>query len=52
MPEQSNIALKTTAAESPWSKDMMGKHNGILAKTIEKLIFDSNNKYSIDVVKA
>ena len=46
------IILKTTAAESPWSNDMVERHNTILAKTIEKLILDSNNKYSIDVVIA
>ena len=44
------IILKTTAAESPWSNDMVERRNTILAKTIEKLILDSNNKYSIDVV--
>ena len=43
MAEQSNITLKTTAAESPWSNDKVERHNNILAKTIEKLILDSNN---------
>ena len=52
MAEQFNITLKTTAAESPWSNGMVERHNGILAKTIEKLILDNNNKYSIDVVIA
>ena len=47
--EQFNITLKTTAAELPWSNSMVERHNGILAKTIAKLILDSN-KYSIDVV--
>ena len=32
--EQFNITLKTTAAESPWSKGMVERHNGILAKTV------------------
>ena len=41
MAEQCHITLKTTAAESPWSNGMMERHNGILAKTIEKLILDS-----------
>ena len=50
MAEQSNITLKTTAAESPWSNGKVERHNNILAKTIEKLILDSNNNYSPDVV--
>ena len=52
MTKQFNITLKTTAAESPWSEGMVETHNGTLAKTTEKLIIDSNNKYSIDVVIA
>ena len=52
MTKQFNITLKTTAAESPWSEGMVERHNGTLAKTTEKLIIDSNNKYSIDVVIA
>ena len=51
MGEQFNITLKITA-ESSWSNSMVERHNGILAKTIEKLILDSKNKYSIDVVIA
>ena len=49
MAEQFNITMKTTAAESPWSNDIVERHNGILAKTTEKLILDSNHKYSLDV---
>ena len=52
MTEQFNITLKTTAVEPPWSNGMMERHNGILAKTIEKFLLDSNNKYSIDGVTA
>ena len=47
MAEQFKITLKT-AAELPWSNSMVERHNGILAKTIVKLILDSNT-YSIDV---
>ena len=35
--EQFVITVKTTAAESPWSNGMLERHNGILAKIIEKL---------------
>ena len=47
MAEQFNITLKT-AAELPWSNSMVERHNDILAKTIVKLILDSNT-YSVDV---
>ena len=51
MAEQFNITMKTTAAESPWSNDIVERHNGILAKTTEKLILDSNHKYSIELIQ-
>ena len=50
MAEQFNVTLKTTAAELPWSYGMVERHNGILTKTIEKLILYSNNKYYIDIL--
>ena len=52
MAEQVTITLKTTAAKSPRSNGMVVRHNGISAKTIKKLILDSNNKYSMDAVIA
>ena len=52
MAKQVNITSKTTAAKSPRSNGMVVRHNGISAKTIEKLILDSNHKYSMDVVIA
>ena len=51
MAEQFNITMKTTAAESPWSNDIVERHNDILAKTTEKLILDSNHKYSIELIQ-
>ena len=50
MAEQFNVTLKTTAAELPWLNGMVERHNGILTKTIEKLILYSNKKYYIDIL--
>ena len=52
MVEMFKINVKRTAAESPWSNGMVERHNAILAKTIEKLILEHNNKYPIDVIIA
>lgn len=37
-----NIRICTTAAESPWSNDIIEKHNGILGLMVLKVIKDSN----------
>ena len=50
--EYFNINLKIIAAEFPWSNSIAERHGGILAETTEKLMLESSNKYSIDVVIA
>ena len=52
MAEIFDINVKPTAAESPRPNGMVEQHNAILAKTIEKLILEHNNKYPIDVIIA
>lgn len=52
MADQFNIYLKPTAAESPRSNGVVGRHNVILIKAIEKLILDHKNKQPIDNIIA
>ena len=40
MGEQLNINIKTTAAESPWSNNIVEKQNGVLGNMMEKVMFN------------
>ena len=45
MAEEFNITLKTNAGDFPWLSGMVERYIDILAKTVEKLTIDTNNKY-------
>ena len=38
MGKQFNINIKSTAAESPWSNDIVEKQNGVIGNMIEKVM--------------
>ena len=40
MGEQLNINIKTTAAESPWSNNIVEKLNQVIGNTMEKVMLD------------
>ena len=40
MGEQLNINIKTTAAESPWSNNIVEKQNGVIGNMMEKVMSD------------
>ena len=48
--EQFNIKVKSTAAEAPWSNDIVERHNAVLGKMINKLLLDNYSQYHIDVI--
>ena len=50
--EQFNTNVKETPRESPWSNGMGERHNAVLRKMINKLIWDKNTKFPIDVIFA
>ena len=45
--EQFNIAVHTTAAESPWSNGLVERHNLILADMLNKVIADTGCSFNI-----
>ena len=48
--EQFNINVKATPGESPWSNGIVGHHNAVLEKMVNKLMLDENSNYPVDVI--
>ena len=45
MGKQFNINIKSTAAESPWSNDIVEKQNGVIGNMIEKVMSQVRCRY-------
>ena len=50
--DQLNVFIRTTPGESPWSNGITERHNAILRNTINKLLIDNSNNYSVDIIVA
>ena len=48
--EQFNVSVKSTAAEAPWSRGIVKRHNAVLGKMINNLLPDNYYQYPIDVI--
>ena len=47
---QLNVFIRMTSGESPLSNGITERHNAILGNTINKLLIDNSNNYSVDTI--